>query len=73
MRIIRLDRHSDQKGKALMSASTFIVRRELCDEYTVTFEAQGLDAKGDPLTYRLTMTRNELRTLNRFADLAKEA
>jgi hypothetical protein len=59
-------------GKALLLASTFIVRPALSDSYTVTFEAMGMDSSGNPQTFRLTMSRNELKTLNQFADLSRE-
>ena len=56
-----------------LGASHIIVRSDLCDSWAVVFEANGLDAKGNPLTYRLAMSRNELHTLQQFAALTKAA
>jgi hypothetical protein len=71
MRIIKV-KQNGLSGKTLLMASTFVVRPALSDSYTVTFEAQGIDSSGDAQTYRLSMSRNELRTLNQFADLSRE-
>lgn len=71
MRIVKVKQNGDA-GRIVLSASTFIVRGALSDQYTVTFEAQGLDQNLDPQTFRLTLSRNELKTLNAFADLLTE-
>lgn len=69
MKIIKV-KQNGMAGQTILQASSFVVRPALSDEYTVTFEALGLDAKGDSLTVRMTMTRNELKTLQQFAAVA---
>lgn len=70
MRISKVKQNGDV-GRIVLNASTFIVRPALSDEYAVTFEGQGLDANLDPQTFRITVSRNELRTLQQFADLKR--
>lgn len=70
MRILKLKKNGDI-GQPILLASSFVVRPALSDEYTVCFDALGFDSKGDGLTVRMTMTRNELRTLQQFADLSR--
>lgn len=70
MRILKVKQNGDV-GAVIVNASHFVVKPALSDEFCVCFEAQGYDNKMDRLDIRIVMTRNELRTLNQFADLSR--
>lgn len=71
MRIVKLKQNGDV-GPVIMQASHIVLRQAFSDAYCVCFEALGLDKNGDSATYRLTLTRNEVTQLQRFADLSKK-
>ena len=65
---MRIDKLNDHVGKPInetvLMCSTLRFNPKLCDEYCLVFDAEGISNKsGDPLTYRLTFTKNELQFL----------
>lgn len=63
MRIVKLKDNGDV-GETLLSVSNIRSKPELGDSYLTVVDAEGLDEKGDPLAFRLILTRNELRAIS---------
>lgn len=72
MMIRRFARQDGDSGTIVLGCSVLAPLAELSDKYVVAVDAVGLDHKGDPLTFRLLMSRNEVRALTRFDERTKE-
>lgn len=63
MRIVKVNANGEV-GADLLKASHLRVNRSMMDEYTVVLDAAGLDDNGDPIAFRVILTRGELNHVN---------
>lgn len=70
MRIMKLKANGDN-GAVLLRSGTLQINNALADEYCVVVDAKGIDGNGDPLAFRVTLTRNEVTVLKNAAERGK--